>query len=74
MRVGELEVERERLLADIAARDEQVHRLRTRLERILNSPPARAYARIGRLPVIRRVVQRADGGLRTTARQRPLVG
>ncbi|MFI5003718.1 MAG: methyltransferase domain-containing protein [Solirubrobacterales bacterium] len=46
----------------VAARDEEIRRLRVRLERILNSPPARLYASIGRLPLLRSVVKRRTAG------------
>ncbi len=42
----------------VAAREEEVRRLRVRLDRILNSPPARLYASIGRLPLLRSLVKR----------------
>lgn len=48
--------------AQLAAGEEEVRRLRVRLERILNSPPARMYARLGRLPLLRRVVRRRTVG------------
>jgi 2-polyprenyl-3-methyl-5-hydroxy-6-metoxy-1,4-benzoquinol methylase len=46
----------------LAAQEEQTRRLRVRLERILNSPPARIYARLGRLPPLRWVVKRRTSG------------
>ncbi len=46
----------------IAARDDEVRRLRVRLERIQNSPPARLYASLGRLPLLRGVVRRRTTG------------
>lgn len=46
----------------LAAREEEVRRLRVRLERILTSPPVRLYASIGRLPLLRGVVRRRTSG------------
>lgn len=46
----------------IAAREEEVRRLRVRLERIQNSPPARLYASLGRLPLLRGVIRRRTAG------------
>jgi 2-polyprenyl-3-methyl-5-hydroxy-6-metoxy-1,4-benzoquinol methylase len=46
----------------VAAREEEVRRLRVRLERIQNSPPARLYASLGRLPLLRGVVRRRTTG------------
>jgi 2-polyprenyl-3-methyl-5-hydroxy-6-metoxy-1,4-benzoquinol methylase len=56
---------RERRAADeaqLVARAEESRRLRVRLERILDSPPARMYARLGRLPLLRSVVRRRTAG------------
>ncbi len=65
-RLAELErqlgEQREHDDAEIAARDEHIHRLRTRIERIASSPPARVYAAIGRLPLMRRIVARRTAG------------
>lgn len=44
------------------AAEDQARRLRVRLERILNSPPARMYARVSGLPLVRRVVARRTAG------------
>ena len=46
----------------VTMREEEVRRLRVRLERILSSPPARLYASIGRLPLVRGVVRRRTAG------------
>jgi 2-polyprenyl-3-methyl-5-hydroxy-6-metoxy-1,4-benzoquinol methylase len=46
----------------VAAREEEARRLRVRLERILHSPPARLYASLGRLPLLRGVVRRRTSG------------
>jgi 2-polyprenyl-3-methyl-5-hydroxy-6-metoxy-1,4-benzoquinol methylase len=48
--------------AQCSAREEEARTLRVRLERILSSPPARVYARLGRLPLLRRVVARRTAG------------
>jgi 2-polyprenyl-3-methyl-5-hydroxy-6-metoxy-1,4-benzoquinol methylase len=48
--------------AQLAARAEEARRLRVRLERILTSPPARLYGRLGRLPLVRRLVRRRTAG------------
>lgn len=56
---------REQLAANagvVAVRDAEIRRLRVRLERILSSPPARLYASIGRLPLLRSVVRRRTAG------------
>jgi hypothetical protein len=52
----------------VAAREEEVRRLRVRLERILGSPPVRLYASIGRLPLLRRVVRRRTSGYEQAVR------
>jgi SAM-dependent methyltransferase len=44
--------------AIVAAREEEVRRLRVRLDRILGSPPMRLYAGLQRLPLLRGVVKR----------------
>jgi 2-polyprenyl-3-methyl-5-hydroxy-6-metoxy-1,4-benzoquinol methylase len=49
-------------VAQHAASAEDARKLRVRLERILNSPPARIYAGLGRLPLLRRVVRRRTAG------------
>jgi 2-polyprenyl-3-methyl-5-hydroxy-6-metoxy-1,4-benzoquinol methylase len=46
----------------IGERDEQIRRLRTRLDRILSSPPARAWNSLGRMPILRQVVARRAAG------------
>jgi 2-polyprenyl-3-methyl-5-hydroxy-6-metoxy-1,4-benzoquinol methylase len=56
------EAERAADRASLAAREAEARRLRVRLERILNSPPARIYARLGRLPLLRTVVRRRTAG------------
>jgi 2-polyprenyl-3-methyl-5-hydroxy-6-metoxy-1,4-benzoquinol methylase len=48
--------------AQLAARQDEARRLRVRLDRIVNSPPARIYARVGRLPLLRRMVRRRTTG------------
>jgi 2-polyprenyl-3-methyl-5-hydroxy-6-metoxy-1,4-benzoquinol methylase len=48
--------------AQLAASAEETRKLRVRLERILNSPPARIYAGLGRLPLLRGVVRRRTVG------------
>jgi 2-polyprenyl-3-methyl-5-hydroxy-6-metoxy-1,4-benzoquinol methylase len=53
--VAQAAADSERQAAQIAARDEQIVRLRLRLERILDSPPARVWARVGRLPLLRSI-------------------
>jgi 2-polyprenyl-3-methyl-5-hydroxy-6-metoxy-1,4-benzoquinol methylase len=58
----QLEEQREHYDAHIVFRDEEIRRLKVRLDRILNSPPARAYARVSRLPVLRRIAGRRTAG------------
>lgn len=48
--------------ARLALREAEVVKLRIRLDRILGSPPARLYARLGRLPLLRSVVRRRTAG------------
>jgi 2-polyprenyl-3-methyl-5-hydroxy-6-metoxy-1,4-benzoquinol methylase len=58
----QLESERDASAAVILAGEEHIRRLRVRLDRILDSPPARLYARLGGLPLMRRVVARRTAG------------
>lgn len=60
--VAQAAADSEHQAAQIAARDEQIVRLRLRLERILNSPPARVWARVGRLPLLRSIVAKRTSG------------
>jgi hypothetical protein len=57
-----LEEQRQHDAMQVAARDEHIRRLKTRLDRILSTPPARAYAFVGRLPLVRRMVARRTAG------------
>ncbi len=51
-----------RLGMELAARDAQLTALQVRLDRILKSPPARAYERVKGLPIVRDVVKRRTAG------------
>jgi 2-polyprenyl-3-methyl-5-hydroxy-6-metoxy-1,4-benzoquinol methylase len=72
-RVEELDVHSKRqadqLTDQVAARDESIVQLRLRLDRILNSPPARIWARVGRLPLLRSVVAKRTAGYQSALRQ-----
>lgn len=46
----------------IAVAEDQIRQLRVRLDRILTSPPARVYAQVGQLPLLRQVVARRTAG------------
>jgi O-antigen biosynthesis protein len=59
---AELQAGRTAVEAQLAAREDEARKLRVRLERILTSPPARIYARLGHLPFLRRVVRRRTAG------------
>lgn len=53
----------------IAMRDEEIHRLRVRLERILTSPPIHAWSVVSDMPGLRRVKRwRAEGYSRAVSR------
>jgi O-antigen biosynthesis protein len=54
--------DKSQLEARLVMREEEARMLRVRLERILNSPPAQIYAKLGRLPLLRRVVRRRTAG------------
>jgi 2-polyprenyl-3-methyl-5-hydroxy-6-metoxy-1,4-benzoquinol methylase len=49
-------------VAQLAVSAEEARKLRVRLERITNSPPARIYKGLGRLPLLRGVVRRRTDG------------
>jgi 2-polyprenyl-3-methyl-5-hydroxy-6-metoxy-1,4-benzoquinol methylase len=53
---------READTAELAMRDAEVQKLKVRLDRILNSPPARIYTKLGRLPLLRGIVRRRTAG------------
>ena len=59
----------ESALGEVAARDEQIRRLRLRLDRIVNSGPYRAYLRVGQLPGFRRVLARRTADYNSAARR-----
>lgn len=48
--------------AEVTRRGEEIVRLRTRLDRILGSPPFRAWARLQRLPGVREIQRRRTAG------------
>jgi 2-polyprenyl-3-methyl-5-hydroxy-6-metoxy-1,4-benzoquinol methylase len=62
--------DQERARAQIASQEERLRRLQLRLDRILTSPPARAYGKIRRVPGIRWFVARRTAAY-TAALQRP---
>jgi 2-polyprenyl-3-methyl-5-hydroxy-6-metoxy-1,4-benzoquinol methylase len=66
--------EAERARGEIAARDEEIRRLRVRLDRILSSPPAKLYDNVRALPGVRRVVARRTAGYEAAVRQPPQSG
>ena len=72
-RVEELEAHSKRQVTEltdrVAVQGESIVQLRLRLDRILNSPPARIWARVGRLPLLRSVVAKRTAGYRSALRQ-----
>jgi O-antigen biosynthesis protein len=52
----------------LAVCGEEIRELRVRLARILNSPPARIYSSLGRLPLLRAVVKRRTAGYQKALR------
>jgi 2-polyprenyl-3-methyl-5-hydroxy-6-metoxy-1,4-benzoquinol methylase len=66
--IGELadraQRDRDTAQAQIATQSEQLRRLQVRLDRILASPPARAYAMLRRLPGVRSLVARRTAAYR----------
>ncbi len=61
-RLVEMEKQYASAVAQLAVSAEEARKLRVRLERITNSPPARIYAGLGRLPPLRGVVRRRTAG------------
>jgi hypothetical protein len=47
---------------------EQLRRLHVRLDRILSSPPAKAYGKLRRLPGVRRLAARRTAGYEAALR------
>lgn len=62
----QLEAEREA----VRARDDEIHRLRVRLDRILQSPPGKALQRAQSLPGLRQVKQRRSAAYLAELRKR----
>ena len=60
-----LQEETKSLRRELAEEREQELRLRVRLDRILNSPPARAYSRLGQLPGVKGLVSARTAGYRS---------
>jgi 2-polyprenyl-3-methyl-5-hydroxy-6-metoxy-1,4-benzoquinol methylase len=63
--IQELQDDLDEMRGHLHAQREQEVRLRVRLDRILNSPPARAYNVIGELPFIRSLKNARAAGYRT---------
>jgi O-antigen biosynthesis protein len=55
--------------AQISMQHEQLRRLRIRLDRILTSPPAKAYAKLRQLPGLRRLAARRTAGYEAALRE-----
>jgi O-antigen biosynthesis protein len=68
-RVEELEAHIEGQSAQLVLRDEQIRHLRVRLERILNSPPAKIWSRVGRFPLLRSIVARRTADFQRAVEQ-----
>jgi 2-polyprenyl-3-methyl-5-hydroxy-6-metoxy-1,4-benzoquinol methylase len=56
--------------AELAERDRQVRELKVRLDRLLNSPPARVYQALKDLPGVRRVQQRRQAAFDAAMKRR----
>jgi O-antigen biosynthesis protein len=54
--------------AEISMQHEQLRRLHVRLDRILSSPPAKAYGKLRRLPGVRRLAARRTAGYEAALR------
>ena len=61
-RLVDMEKQYASAVTQLAASAEEARKLRVRLERITNSPPARIYKGLGRLPLLRGVVRRRTAG------------
>ena len=61
-RLVDMEKQYASAVAQLAVSAEEARKLRVRLERIANSPPARIYQGLGRLPLVRWVVRRRTAG------------